>query len=155
MDKVTFEGLYREMLPGLYRLAQSILRHPADAQDAVQQAALKAWQARDRIRFGNERAYIARIVINECRNIQRKRMRILPVADFPDAAYMPPDTGLKEAIASLPEDLRLPLLLKYMEGYSEKETASALDITLPALKARLHRARRKLAKELGEEVELG
>ena len=39
MDKATFEQLYRQMLPGLYRLALSILRHGADAQDAVQQAA--------------------------------------------------------------------------------------------------------------------
>lgn len=154
MDKATFERLYRDMLPGLYRLAQSILRHTADAQDAVQQAAVKAWQARDRIRSGNEKAYFTRIVINECRNIQRRRMRILPVAEFPDAGYMPPDTELKNAIAGLPENLRLPLLLKYMEGYSEKEAAAALDITVPAFKARLHKARRQLARELREEVEL-
>ena len=35
MDKAAFERLYLDMLPGLYRLAQSVLRHPADAQDAV------------------------------------------------------------------------------------------------------------------------
>jgi len=64
MDKTTFEQLYRDMLPGLYRLAQSILHQSADAQDAVQQAAVKAWLARDGIRSGNERAYFARIVIN-------------------------------------------------------------------------------------------
>ena len=42
MDKTTFEQLYRELLPGFYRLAQGMLRNAADAQDAVQQAALKA-----------------------------------------------------------------------------------------------------------------
>jgi len=155
MDKTTFEQLYRDMLPGLYRLAQSILRHTADAQDAVQQAAVKAWQARDRIRSGNERAYFTRIVINECRNIQRQRMRILTVADFPDEGYIPSDRELTEAVAALPEHLRLPILLKYMEGYSEKEAAAALDITVPTLKARLFKARRQLEKELKEEVELG
>lgn len=155
MNKTTFEQMYREMLPGLYRLAQSILRHTADAQDAVQQAAVKAWQARDRVRSGNERAYFTRIVINECRNIQRQRMRILPVAEFPDEGYMPPDMELKNAVAALPENLRLPILLKYMEGYSEKEAAQALDITVPTLKARLHKARRQLERELREEVELG
>ena len=60
---------------------------------------------------------------------------------------------LRRAIDGLPERLRLPLLLKYMEGYSEKEAAAALGITLPALKGRLLRARRQLAKELKEEVE--
>ena len=75
MDKSTFEQLYRDMLPGLYRLAQSMLRQTADAQDAAQQAAVSAWLSLERIRPGGERAYFTRIVINECRNIQRQRMR--------------------------------------------------------------------------------
>ena len=80
MDKTTFEQLYRDMLPGLYRLAQSMLRQTADAQDAVQQAAVSAWLSLERIRPGGERAYFTRIVINECRNIQRQRMRQTPRA---------------------------------------------------------------------------
>ena len=55
MNKVSFEQLYMEQLPGLYRLAQGILRHTADAQDAVQQAALQAWQHLDNIRPGGEK----------------------------------------------------------------------------------------------------
>lgn len=155
MDRTDYERLYLDMLPGLYRLAQSILHNTADAQDAVQQAAVNAWLARERIRSGGERAYLARVVINECRNIQRHRMRVLPVAQLPDRASEPEDTGLAEAVAALPEALRLPLLLKYMEGYSERETADALGISVPTLKGRLYRARRRLARELKEEVELG
>ena len=155
MDKATFEQLYLDMLPGLYRLAQSLLRHPSDAQDAVQQAALKAWQALDRLPPGGERAYFARIVINECRNIQRVRMRVLPVAEVPEPACPPADGDLAAAIADLPEDLRLPLLMKYMEGFREREIASALGIGVPAVKSRLFRARRKLERILKEEVELG
>ena len=75
MNRAEFEQLYITLYPGLYRLAQSILRQEADAQDAVQQAAVKAWAALDRLPPGRERAYFARIVINECRNIQRRRMR--------------------------------------------------------------------------------
>ena len=74
MDKTIFEQVYRDMLPGLYRLAQSMLRQTADAQDAVQQAAVSAWLSLERIRPGGERAYFTRIVINECRNIQRQRI---------------------------------------------------------------------------------
>ena len=55
MNKVSFEQLYMEQLPGLYRLAQGILRQPADAQDAVQQAVLQAWLHLDSIRPGSER----------------------------------------------------------------------------------------------------
>ena len=77
-----------------------------------------------------------------------------PVERLPEQAYTPPDTNLREAIDALPENWRLPLLLKYMEGMSEKEAARALGITQGALKARLHRARKALEKALNEEVEL-
>ncbi len=154
MDKTTFEQLYREMLPGLYRLAQSMLRQSADAQDAVQQAAVKAWLSLERIRPGCERAYFARIVINECRNIQRQRMRQTPVESVPEKAWETPDVDLKAAIDALPEELRLPLLMKYMEGYREKEIGEALEIGVPSVKNRLFKARRRLRELLTEEADL-
>ena len=49
MDRREFEQLYIDLFPGLYRLAQSIVHPPADAQDAVQQSAVSAWAAADRI----------------------------------------------------------------------------------------------------------
>lgn len=145
MDRKTFEELYLTLYPGLYRLAQSILRQEADAQDAVQQAAVKAWAAADRIGEGREKAYIARIVVNECRNIQRHHRRTLPM-DAPEkiGTSSAPDSELKAVVDALPDTLRLPLLLRYMEGYSEKETAAALRITLNTLRVRLKRARAKL-----------
>lgn len=154
MDKRSFEQLYMDLLPGLYRLAQSILRNSSDAQDAVHQAVVKAWGVRDRIDTANARAYISRIVINESRNIQRRRMRETAVAEAPERGYMRPDMELRWAIERLPEKMRTPILLRYMEGYSEKEAASALRIPLSALKSRLFRARRQLEKFLKEEVEL-
>ena len=149
MDKTTFEQLYRDMLPGLYRLAQSMLRQTADAQDAVQQAAVSAWLSLERIR-----AYFTRIVINECRNIQRQRMRQTPVESVPERAEDAPSDDLKLAVAALSEELRLPLLMKYMEGYREREIAEALEISVPSVKNRLFRARRKLKELLTEEAEL-
>ena len=156
MDKTTFEQVYRDMLPGLYRLAQSMLRQTADAQDAVPQAAVSAWLSLERIRPGGERAYFTRIVINECRNIQRQRMRQTPVESIPvpERAGDAPSDDLKLAVAALPEELRLPLLMKYMEGYREREIAEALDISVPSVKNRLFRARRKLKELLTEEAEL-
>lgn len=152
MNKVSFEQLYMEQLPGLYRLAQGILHHPADAQDAVQQAVLQAWQHLDSIRPGGEKAYLARIVINECRNIQRRRRRSVPAPVFPDQAV--PESRLselREAVDRLPEKLRLPFLLVYMEGYSAKEAASVMGVTQFALKSRLKRAKNNLQIELNGE----
>lgn len=87
MTKEAFEQLYIELLPGLYRLAVSILYHREDAMDAVQQTAEKAWRVSDRIQSGREKAYIVRIVINECRNIQRYRKRVVPRSDFAEERH--------------------------------------------------------------------
>ena len=152
MDKTAFEQMYMRELPGLYRMAQGILRHTADAQDAVQQAVLKAWQKADVIRTGQERAYLTRIVINECRNIQRSRQRVVPVSDVPEQ----PDRvsglpELRDAVDRLPEKTRIPFLLVYMEGYSVREAADIVGITVFALKSRIKRAKKLLRLALGEE----
>ena len=151
MTRDDFGQLYLQLLPGLYRLAQSILRQREDAMDAVHQAIEKAWKASGRMRPGGEKAYITRIVINECRNIQRYRMRVVPRPEFPENEPERPDPELYEAVSRLPEKLRLPLLLRYMEGYSEKETAEALHISPAALKSRLFRARKRLKDIIIEE----
>lgn len=138
------------LTPSLYRISMSILRHEADCRDAVQQALLNVWAARGRLEETRFRAYLTRAVINECRNIQRKRMRETPIDEMPDIEYVmqPEQSELREAIDLLPESLRMPLLLHYMECFNEKETASALGITVVAVKNRLYRARKALKQQL-------
>ena len=138
------------LTPTLYRISMSILRHEADCRDAVQQALLNVWAARRRLEETRFRAYLTRAVINECRNIQRKRMRETPIDEIPDIEYVmqPEQSELREAIDLLPESLRMPLLLHYMECFNEKETASALGITVVAVKNRLYRARKALKQQL-------
>ena len=155
MDDETYIAVSEAQMPSLFRMAYSILRNRHDAEDAVQQALLNAWKSRDKVRPGAERAWMTRIVINESRSILRVRRRCLPIPDFPEeAAPSAPetDTGLYESIGALPEKLRTPLLLKYMEGMSEKETAAALGLPLSSVKNRLFRARNILKKTLHEEV---
>ncbi len=141
-----------ELSPMLYRVSMSILRHEADCRDAVQQALMKTWAARERVDSLRFKPYLTRVLINECRNIQRQRMRVTPVAELPieHMTYQKEeeDSELAYAIAQLPEPLRTPLLLFYMENYSEKETAQALGIAVSAVKNRLYRARRALKKRL-------
>lgn len=138
------------LTPSLYRISMSILRHEADCRDAVQQALLNVWAARGRLEETRFRAYLTRAVINECRNIQRKRMRETPIDEMPDIEYVmqPEQSELREAIDLLPESLRMPLLLHYMECFNEKETAAALGITVVAVKNRLYRARKALKQQL-------
>ena len=147
-DQFTQETI--ALTPSLYRISMSILRHEADCRDAVQQALLNVWAARGRLEETRFRAYLTRAVINECRNIQRKRMRETPIDEMPDIEYVmqPEQSELREAIDLLPESLRMPLLLHYMECFNEKETASALGITVVAVKNRLYRARKALKQQL-------
>ena len=63
------------------------------------------------------------------------------------------DNDLFQAISGLPEKYRLPLLLRYMEGYSEKETAETMKISVAALKSRVFRARNQLKDMISEESE--
>ena len=149
-----YERVAQEALPALYKIAMSILRQDADARDAVQQALLKGWEKKENAREGMFRWYLTRILINECRNIQRRRMREFPAETPPAAAWDAPADyrELYAAIDALPEELRLPLIVKYLQGASEKEGALALGIPVTTFKSRLHRARRALRKTLDREV---
>lgn len=155
MDEAVFIALCEAHMAALYRMAVSILRSPADAEDAVQQALLNAWRARGRASPGLERAWVMRIVINESLTLLRRRQRTIPTEDFSTLAAPEADepaAALHTAICALPESLRIPLLLKYMEGLTEKEVAAALRLPLSSVKNRLFRARRKLQTMLNEEV---
>ncbi len=157
MDEATYIAISQQWMASFFRTAYSILKNRHDAEDAVQQMLLKAWKNREKGREGAERAWMMRILINECYTMLRHRRRMIPdehagaLADLP----MPsPDTDLYDAIDSLPENLRMPFLLKYMEGMTEKEAATALRLSVPSIKNRLFRARKKLQKILQEEVSL-
>lgn len=151
MTKQQYASEAEALAPSLRRIAMSIVHHEYDAQDAVQQALLSVWERRDRVDETRLRPYLTRAVINACRDIQRARMRVVPMEEMPERGYTPEDPHLADAVDSLPENLRLPLLLCYMEGYKQTEIAHALGLTLPQVTSRLFRARRLLRERLGEE----
>lgn len=151
-DKALTAQMQDQLVP-LYRLSLSILRSQADAQDAVQQGMLRAWEKRRQVSDeGKARAWLTRIIINECRNIQRKRMRVFPVAEMPEGMHEHEtrNESLKEAMDALDEKLRTPLLLHYMDGFSEKEIAGILGIPTTTVKSRMHRARKALQAGLSD-----
>lgn len=154
MDEATYTAISERYLSSFFRTAYSLLRNKSDAEDAVQQALLNVWKARTSVRAGSERAFMTRVVINECRNIQRKRMRGFPSGELDETeSYLPPeDIGLYDMIRSLPDSLRTPFLLKYMEEMTAKEIAEAMRLPLASVKNRLFRARKKLQKKMDEEA---
>ena len=137
----------------MYRVAWSILRNDADVQDALQDAVLKAWEKRDKLRDEKFfRTWITRILINACYDTQRKRRRIVSMDEIPESTVSnAPDPDLALALQALPEKLRLPLVLCYSEGMSYEEAADVLRIPMTTLRGRLRRGKKELRKELDAE----
>ena len=153
MDRERFIAEIEACSGMMYRVAWSILRNDADVQDVLQEAALKAWEKRDRLREKRYfRTWITRILINACYDTQRKRRRTVPLDELSEQpAASAPDPALAMALEALPEKLRLPLVLCYSEGMSYEEAASALRIPVSTLRGRIHRGKNELRKELDAE----
>ena len=151
MDQDFFVGeleTYREML---YRVAYTILRDDDACRDALQDAALKAWEKRWTLRDPRYfRTWVTRILINACHDILRKRRRLVCVERLPMAAVLPPDPELAAALERLPEGLRLPLVLRYAEGMSYDEIACIMRLSQSTVRSRLRKGKEKLRKELEE-----
>lgn len=154
MTKEQFEAQAMPLRDTMHRVTVSLLARPHDRADAVQSCLLKAWQYRDRLRDqARFRPWLLRILVNECHSLLRRDMRFLLV-DVPDAhADEAVDTGdLRDAIQALPEKLRLPVLLHYVEDIPLREVAQALGIPEGTVKSRLSRARGLLKSAVREEV---
>ena len=149
MDAVTFqtEAMRCERL--MYHVGYSILHNDQDCADAVQEALARAWARRGRVEAAYFRPWLMRIVINECHTIGRKRRRVVLVDEVeqPAPAFEPPDERLKQALSAVPEKLKVPLLLHYLEGFSVAEVAQILRIPQGTVKSRLHHARKRLRVE--------
>lgn len=138
----------------LYRLCFVMLHSAADAEDAVQETFLqyirKAPHFAD---AGHERAWLITTAKNKCRDILRDRRRHLPLPDddalpaLPD----PADSGILEALLTLPEKYRLVLTLYYVEDVPIREIARTIQRTPSAVKMRLQKGRRLLEEAYRKE----
>ena len=152
MDKAFFIREIEACSGMLYRVAYTILRNDDACRDALQDTALKAWEKRHTLREERYfRTWVTRILIRTCYDAQRKRGRFLSLEEIAPPASPPPDPSLDLALASLPEKLRLPLVLCLCEGMTYAEAAQALHISLSAVRSRIHRAKGELRKELDEQ----
>lgn len=157
-----FEQLFRDyqrpILNYLYRLVGDAAR----AEELTQDAFVKAYRALHRLPpDANRRAWLYRIATNTAYDQLRRRRLIqwLPLLeqDSPSLIQNGPEdpTGAQDAIrralAQLPNDYRVPLILYSVQGYSTKEIGEMLSISQGAVKTRLCRAREKFRQVYGEE----
>ena len=152
MDKDFFVKEIEAHSGMLYRVAYTILRTDDACKDALQDTALKAWEKRGTLKeLRYFRTWITRILINTCYDTQRKRRRMVSIEDVPEPQVAAPDISLAMALQSLPEKLRLPLVLYYSEGLTYAEIAQTLRLPMATVRGRIHRAKGQLRKELGAE----
>jgi RNA polymerase sigma-70 factor (ECF subfamily) len=157
-----FEGWLRTRYPVAYRTACLLLGNPADAEEAVQEAFLRVWRFRDSMPDGPARqAWLYRVVVNTCRSRQRAdaaRPRIAAQLDeeLPDgnddggdgpAEQIVRAADVQQALAALPEHLRIAVVLYYYVGLVDREIAQVIHRRPGTVRARLAEARSRLAAD--------
>ena len=158
-----FEERLAECGPLAYRVARGVLRNTADAEDVAQEAMLRAYRRFDRLRDRSRfKAWLVRIAfrlaLDRLRSGKRRELRDTiwsqpehqpPAANAEDlVASNEFQAHLENALAELPEKLRLVLLLAAMEGHTIDEIAGMLSIPVGTVKSRIFFARKQLAEKL-------
>ena len=152
VDAVTFQAEVKRIERLMYRVAWSYLGNNQDVEDAVQDAIVKAWEKRESLRRQEQfKPWLTRILVNQCKNVLRKRRKwsFFPLEED-TASVEPPEDGapVHEALQKLKPEQRIVMTLYYVDGYTMQEIADTLSIPLGTIKTRLHSARKQLKQIL-------
>ena len=173
-DRATFEDDVMEFVPQLYSAALRMTRNPADAEDVLQEAMLKAYRGYHTFAEGtNLKAWLYRILTNTYINAYRRESRRpteVELGELEDLYLFKRlgevetggatrsaeeealdrfvDTDIRDAVESLPDNFRIPVLLADVEGFAYKEIAEIMDVPIGTVMSRLHRGRKALQRAL-------
>lgn len=151
-----FERLFAENGDRMKSIAANLLGNLADAEDAVQEAMLKAYRGAARFRGGATLStWLYRILLNTCYDFLRQSRRRAE-APMPPSAAVPPARSvdhplrlsIEQALSRLEARERAAFLLCEVEGFSHREAGEILEVGEGASRALLFRARRRLQKAL-------
>jgi RNA polymerase sigma-70 factor (ECF subfamily) len=158
-----FEQAVLPHLDAAYNLARWLMRNEQDAQDAVQEAYLRAFRFFPGFRGGDARAWLMKIVRNTCYTFLRANRPLQDATEFDETLlaldYHAPnpeevvlqndsDTSVRKALETLPTSFREVLILREIEGMSYKEIAEITDMPAGTVMSSLSRARDRLRQAL-------
>ena len=144
----------------MYHVARRFISDSMEAEDAMQEAFIKAFQKlhqfNGEVTFG---AWLKRIVINKCIDkLKAKKMELIAINEqilgtVEEEENWAVDDGIgleeiKKKLEKLPEKYRYPLMLYLFEGYDHEEIAEVLGISQVASRTLVHRGKKKLQEEL-------
>jgi RNA polymerase sigma-70 factor (ECF subfamily) len=159
-----FEQVVLSNLDAAHNLARWLLRSPSDAEDAVQEACLRALRFFGGFRGGDSRSWLLKIVRNTCYTWARKNRPAELADEFDETIHTPvaasnsPEAKLiaqtegdrvRKALEALPVAFREVLVLREIEGLSYKEISDVTGVPMGTVMSSLSRARQKLRDQLG------
>ena len=160
-DERAYARLVRRYKDVLYRYAERMTGRPDDAADIVQQTFIKGYRNLDRCRDPEKvGGWLFRITVNLCKDHLKSRRRHDVSLDAPEAqvaARQEPTAGAEQAeireeifaaLQKLSPDQREAFVLKHVEGWPYEDMSERLDVSVSALKMRVHRARDELQELL-------
>lgn len=154
-----FESCVRDCADSIYRVAYRLSGNETLARELVQETYLNAWKSLDRLSDpAKTRSWMFAILRNQFSKLIRKESKaVVTSVEFDEPVEKElPDTETQEAVQnavqSLDEAHRLPILLVSMEGMSVEEAAEILELPKGTVLSRLHRARQKLKETLSRDL---
>ncbi len=158
-DRGAFDEIVSRYQLRLFRFAYRLLSDRSEAEDAVQETFVRVFKALPAYRpDGYFSSWIYRIALNECRRRRRSNRLTLSLDAVPQTAQGPDpqqtmmvterNRQLREAIAAMPEHYRIVMMLFYFDEMSVDQISRTIDVSVSAVKVRLHRGRGRLAIRL-------
>ncbi|MFS0723795.1 RNA polymerase sigma factor [Paenibacillus sp. 1P07SE] len=154
-DREAFRQLYDAYFDYAMRTAKLVIKHNEWAKDAVQEAFLRvyrnSWQYDTSKPF---KPWFYCILLRECYRVMEREKKVVPLGEQLERITVEPQlpdqqVDIYEALQGLEDLYRIPLILKYLHDYSEKEIAEVLDVNVNTLKSRLFKGREKMRQRLG------
>lgn len=140
----------------LFRVCLITLGNANDAEDAVQEILIKYLQKAPAFEDAeHEKAWLIRVATNQCRDMLRFRSRhpVINIEEINEFTGEKSDSGIMEALMTLPDKFRTVLLLHYVEEYSVREIARIIGKTASAIKMRLQKGRKLLREAYQKECQ--